>query len=74
MKRGSAVSKEQLDRATILVQTELAGIGLWHEGSRLLKTEVYWCRFPQITAPAALGFFLHGSNLAYPVKADTRNM
>ena len=63
MKRGSAVSKEQLDRATILVQTELAGMGLWNERSRLLKTEVFWCRFPQITAPAALGFFLHGSNV-----------
>jgi len=63
MKKGAPVSKKQLDAAAMDVQTELAGIGLWHEGSRLLKTEVYWCRFPQITAPAALGFFLHGSNV-----------
>jgi len=62
MKNGSSVSKEQLDLAVINTQDELYHAGFWNEGSRLLQTEIFWCKFPQITNPEALGFFTHGTN------------
>lgn len=59
MKKGSSVTKEQLDLAVLNTQEELYRAGFWSEGSRLTLAEVYWCRFPQVTAPSASGFFFH---------------
>ena len=62
MKKGSSVNKKQLDCAVVEIQEELYRAGFWNEGCRLTRTEVYWCRFPQIVAPDALGFFFHGTD------------
>ena len=65
MKNGSSVTKAQLDRAALDTQKDLGRAGFWSDGSRLLQTEVYWCQFPQITAPGALGFFFHEMDLLH---------
>jgi hypothetical protein len=59
MKSHSPVSKMQLSSAAVEVQRELFQAGFWNEGSRLPKTDIVWCRFPQITVPDALGFFVY---------------
>jgi hypothetical protein len=61
MKKGASVTKDQLDSALLDTQKELARAGFWVEGSRILQTEVYWCRFPQFAAHDALGFFFHST-------------
>jgi hypothetical protein len=61
MKPGASVSKSQLDAATLSTQNELKRAGFWNEGSKLPSADVYWCRFPQLTMPGALGFFVHES-------------
>ena len=58
MKRGQLVRYEQFNRAVKDVQGELEGVGLWYEDSPLTETDVFWCRFPQIQFPSALGFFI----------------
>ena len=58
MKKGQRVSKKQVDAAAVAVQNELAAAGFWHETSRLVEVDVFWCLFPQLP-PAALGFFIH---------------
>jgi hypothetical protein len=60
MKRGQAVSYEQLNSALFDVQDELYGVGLWYEGAPLTETEVYWCAWPQLDVPFAGGFFIDG--------------
>ena len=67
MKNGSSVTKAQLDRATLDTQKELFHAGFWNEGGRLQQTEVYWCRFPQITVPDALGFFVAQSHFLHSI-------
>ncbi len=58
MRRGQPVRYEQLNRAVKDVQDELERVGLWYEGSLLTQTDVFWCWFPQIQFPGALGFFI----------------
>ena len=63
MKFGASVTKARLDTAARDVQNELSRMGLLNEGSRLIRTEVFWCWLPQITMPSALGFFVHETTL-----------
>jgi hypothetical protein len=51
----------QLNRATLDVQGELYEHGFWGEGTRLTKTEIFWCAFPLITSPVASGLFYHST-------------
>lgn len=66
MGSGETISQEQLNEAVVETQTELAKIGLWNEGGRLLECQVIWCALPQITMPKALGFFIHETSLWVP--------
>ncbi len=59
VKPGQTVSLAQLDSAVRSTQGELDWTGLWKENGRLLRCEVFWCPWPQITMPGALGFFVH---------------
>jgi len=56
-----SVSLKQLNSALADVLEEMAGVGLWVEGSRLEQVEVFWCALPQATMPDAFGFFIHES-------------
>jgi hypothetical protein len=59
LKPGQKVSFSHLDLAVRSAQGELGLAGLWNERSRLINCEVFWCPWPQITMPGALGFFVH---------------
>ncbi len=63
MKKGQIITHKQTNSAVFSVQNELCSIGLWHEDSRLIGTEVFWCPLPQIKMYDAFGFFFHGTNL-----------
>jgi hypothetical protein len=58
MINSAKVTFDQLNSAVLEVQDELYQLGLWNEDSRLPQTEVFWCRFPQVVALRALGFFI----------------
>jgi len=66
MRHGETISQEQLNAAVADTQAELARIGLWNEGGRLLECQVVWCALPQITMPKAMGFFIHETSLWTP--------
>ena len=65
MKPGASVTLRQVNSAALNTQKELFRAGFWNEGSRLQKTEVYWCRLPQITVPDALGFFVAADHIIH---------
>jgi hypothetical protein len=65
MKRGPSISFAQLQAAYNDVQRELAAAGLWHEGSRLQRTEVVWCRQPPPDLWDAKGFFVNDTHRVY---------
>lgn len=56
-----SVSMRQLGSAVADVQDD-GEAGLWVEGSRSIKAEVFWCAAPQLAALDALGFFMHGTD------------
>jgi hypothetical protein len=56
MRNGEFVTLKRLNAAFGAVQTELDRRGLWQAGSRLQSTDVIWCPWPQLVAPAAVGF------------------
>jgi len=56
MKRGQSVSYETLNRAFCDVQNELEELGVY-SGTKLTRVNVYWCKWPQLHIPSALGFF-----------------
>lgn len=58
MINSAKVTFDQLNSAVLEVQDELYQLGLWNEDSRLPQTEVFWCRFPQVVARRAQGFFI----------------
>ena len=53
----------QVNEAAAYVQRELTQIGLWHEESRLLEANVYWCMIPQWQMRDALGVFFHETDI-----------
>lgn len=56
MRKGEFVTFRKLNAAAGAVQNELARLGLWEDTSRLRRTDVFWCRLPQLGAADALGF------------------
>ena len=65
MRPGASVTLKQVNSAALDTQKELFQAGFWNEGSRLQNTEIYWCRFPQITVPDAQGFFVARSHFLH---------
>jgi hypothetical protein len=57
-----AISLEQLNRATLATQGELADHGFWGEKSRLLEIDVLWCRYPSPSIIDCWGAFFHGDD------------
>jgi hypothetical protein len=55
------VTLESLNAATLKSQRDLHAAGFWNEGSRLTRTDVFWCSYPVITSPIASGLFYHGT-------------
>jgi hypothetical protein len=58
MINSAKVTFNQLNSAVLEVQDEFYQVGLWNEDSQLPRTEVLWCRLPQVVAYEALGFFI----------------
>jgi hypothetical protein len=58
------ITLEQLNRATLATQGELANHGFWEEKSRLLKIDVLWCRYPSPSIIDCWGAFFHGDDWA----------
>jgi len=56
------ITYNQVNAATLHVQRELTKLGLWHEESRLLEANVYWCMIPQPFMWDANGVFFHGTD------------
>ena len=57
MRKGQTVSYERLNRALRHVQGVLEELGIY---DKLDHVEVHWCELPQLSVPAARGFFTHG--------------
>jgi hypothetical protein len=56
------ITLEQLNRATLATQGELANHGFWEEKSRLLKIDVIWCRYPSPATFDSWATFFHGDD------------
>jgi hypothetical protein len=61
MRNSPTVTFQQLNRAAGDVRKELQSLEIYTEDG-LGVVDVYWCTFPVITLPAALGFFMHFSS------------
>lgn len=57
MRKGQTVSYESLNRALRHVQGVFDDLGIY---DKLEHVDVYWCEWPQMSVPAARGFFTHG--------------
>lgn len=58
MKRFQAVTYSAFNRAVTDIQKEFYKLGIWHEQSKLLETEVFLCQIPQLTLIKAFGYHL----------------
>jgi hypothetical protein len=58
------ITLEQVNRAALSTQGELASHGFWFEGSRLLDVDVVWCKYPSPLTLDCWGMFLHGQDWA----------
>lgn len=65
MKPGQSVTYRQLESAYLDVQRELDRAGLWYGRTRLMQTQVIWCRLPPPSLWDALGFFVEGNSVLY---------
>jgi Putative zinc-binding metallo-peptidase len=53
------VTLKSLNAATLTVQRDLYFMGFWDQGSRVTRTDVFWCAYPVVTSPLASGLFYH---------------
>ena len=54
---------EAFEKAHEKVLNDLTAVGLLEDSSKLYKTEVFYCRLPQVHVFLAEGFFLHNDSV-----------
>lgn len=59
------ISFKAFSGATDFVVAEMRRVGILHSRSRLWKTDVVWCQWPQISGLDVYGFVFDGDNLGW---------